>query len=457
MSAASQPAAGTCRYEGISVVTVDQVPARRLSTEHDTWARQSPERNETWSRAEQFLAVAGTALIAMRVQLTPQLLTAGDLMVIATFPLWFPVTKRYLGTRTWLFLGLLCIPVGLVLSTLNAVDHQIRLGTSATSTILLLSLLFSVGFMLWAKERLSQGALVASFGLGLLLGISTTSALFSTNPWKFGYSLPVSILALGLAQMSKRRGSELLVAIALCIVSTLTDARSAFALFLLTAALLAWQMRPKVSSRKGSAFRAVAGIGIIAVVVYNLGQALILDGFLGKATQQRTVQQISDSGSLILGGRPEIAATANLMRVNPLGFGSGTIPNYNDIRAAKQGMAYIGYDPNNGYVEKWMFGHGYALHSTFGDLWAIYGFVGLVFVGFMLALVLRRLGTALVARAASGALIFASALTMWNIFFAPFYSGLRMLILVMALALIAKPAPPPDPLARPRRRYWPVN
>ena len=79
------------------------------------------------------------------------------------------------------------------------------------------------------------------------------------------------------------------------------------------------------------------------------------------------------------------------------------------------------------------------------------------FVGFISGLVLRRLGTALVARAASGALIFASALTLWNIFFAPFYSGLRMLILVMALALIAKPAPPPDPLARPRRRYWPVN
>ena len=121
-------------------------------------------------------------------------------------------------------------------------------------------------------------------------------------------------------------------------------------------------------------------------------------------------------------------------------------------------MAYIGYDPNNGYVEKWMFGHGYALHSTFGDLWAIYG--------------LRRIwsspascwpGAAPVAAprwpperpaARSSSPV---ALTMWNIFFAPFYSGLRMLILVMALAFIAKPAPPPDPLARPRRRYWPVN
>ena len=432
-------------------MALDQVPAQSLIADHERWSRQAPPRDQSWSRAEQFLAVVGTAMVAMRIQLTPQLLTVGDLLIIATIPLWFPVTRRYLSARTWLFLGLLCIPTGLVLSTLNAVDHQVRLGTSATSTVLLLSLLFSVGFMLWAKERLSQGALVAAFGLGLVLGISTTSALYSTNPWKFGFALPVSILALGLAQMSKRRGAELMVAIALCIVSTLTDARSSFALFLLTAALLAWQMRPKVSSRRGSAFRAVAGIGIAAVAVYNLGQALILDGFLGSETQQRSVEQISNSGSLILGGRPEIAATANLMRVQPLGFGSGTIPNYNDIRAAKQGMAYIGYDPNNGYVERWMFGNGYALHSTFGDLWAIYGLVGLAFTGFTLALVLRRLGTALVNRAASGALIFASALTVWNVFFAPFYSTLRMMILVMALALIAKPPPPPDPLTRPRR------
>lgn len=435
-------------------MTLDHALTRSLVDEPRAreWGARPTEEN--WSRAEQFLAVIGTVVIAMRFQLTPQLLTAGDLLAVACLPLWFPALQRYVGARLWLFLGALCIPAGLVLSSLRAVDHQVRLGTSVVSTVMLVSLLCSVGFLVWAKDKISLGALVASYGAGLMLGISSTSALFSTNPWKFGFAIPVSILALGLAAMSRRRGAELAVAVTLCIVCGLTDARSAFALFLLTSALLAWQMRPKVTTRRGSAVRAVIGIGILAVVIYNLGQALILDGLLGRETQVRTAQQIADSGSLILGGRPEIAATVNLMRVEPLGFGSGTIPNYNDIRAAKAGMAFIGYDPDNGYVERWMFGHGYALHSTFGDLWAIYGLAGLVFTGAITVLVLRRLGAALSARTASGALVFVGSLTLWNILFAPFYSGLRMMILVVALAMVVRPAPPPDPLASPRSRSW---
>ena len=165
-----------------------------------------------------------------------------------------------------------------------------------------------------------------------------------------------------------------------------------------------------------------------AVVVYNLGQALILDGFFGEETQQRTTRQIAEAGSLILGGRPEMGATLNLMRNSLLGFGSGTIPNYNDIRAAKQGMNFLGYDPGNGYVERWMFGNGYRLHSAFGDLWALYGLLGLFFAFFTLWLALRRLGTALVNRTASGALIFGTALVAWNTFFTPLYGGLRMAI-----------------------------
>ena len=75
----------------------------------------------------------------------------------------------------------------------------------------MVSLLCSVGFMLWAKERLTPGGLVATLRpRPALLGISTITALFATNPWKFGMALPVSILVLGLAQMTKRRWAELL-------------------------------------------------------------------------------------------------------------------------------------------------------------------------------------------------------------------------------------------------------
>jgi hypothetical protein len=436
-------------------VKLDQTPAR-AALDRDLVNRTLPPKVGSWSRAEQLLAVLGTVVIAMRIPLSQQLLTVGDLLVIATLPMWFPATRRYVGMRAWLAIGALCIPVGVGLSYLNAVDHQIRIGSSATSTILMLSVLCSVGFMLWARGHLTEGALVTAFGLGLLLGLATsTSTLFPLNPYKYGFALPTTILLFGLAQMSKRRSAELIIALILCIASTLADARSDFAILMLTAALLAWQLRPRVSSRRGSAFLAIAGITVVAIAVYNLGQALILDGFLGKETQQRTARQISEAGSLILGGRPEIAATLNLMRHDPLGFGAGTIPNYNDIRVAKQGMAYIGYDPANGYVERWMFANGYRLHSAFGDLWALYGLLGLLFAGFVLVLALRRLGTALVSRTASGALIFGTGLLAWNSFFTPLYGGIRIAILVLTLAFILRPLPPPDPLARARRRFRP--
>ena len=54
-------------------------------------------------------------------------------------------------------------------------------------------------------------------------------------------------------------------------------------------------------------------------------------------------------------------------------------------------MIDINYDPDNGYVNNFMFGNGIELHSGIGDLWAFMGPVGLVvaasLVGFVCGLV----------------------------------------------------------------------
>jgi hypothetical protein len=424
-----------------------------MSIDHETWTAAAPDRTESWSRAEHFLALGGTVLVAALIKVTPQLLTVGEVFALAMFPLWFPVTKRYVGARLLMLLGVLCFPAGLILSALNSNDHQIRLGLGVTLTFVMISVLSSVGFLLWAREKLSEGALVAAYGLGLVLGLSTDSAMFSVNAWKFGYALPVTILVLGLVMMTKKRWLELLVVAILGVASMAADARTSFGILLFVASLLVWQMRPKTTNRRQSAFWAVGGLAIGAVVVYNLGQALILDGLLGPTTQARTQQQIAESGSLILGGRPELMATLGLMHRHPLGFGSGTIPNYNDIQTAKEGMALINYNPNNGYVEHWMFSHGYAMHSMFGDLWTSYGLVGLALTGYVLVIVLRRAGRALATRSASAVLLYATMFALWNAFFAPFYNGERILILILTLGLVRTVTQSGDSLARPRRQF----
>lgn len=421
----------------------ERIPASRLRSAQDWqairhWEPVGDWQNHRWSQVEHVLAIGGALLIAVRIQLTPQLITAGDLFAVAMIPLWFPVLRRYLGARALFGLAILTIPAGLVLTLLNAPTHEVGLGRALTATAFVVSLFVSAGFLLWARERMSEGTLVLIFGFGLLLGVQIDHPLFPTNPWKFGFALPVTLIILGLIQRIGRRGAELAVVAILCAFSAIADARSMFAVLILVTAMLAWLMRPTLRSRPGSIGRAVLGLLLLATIVYNLVQAAILAGFLGEETQERTERQINESGSLILGGRPEIAATLALIRHQFWGFGSGTVPNLADINAAKEGMATVNYDPNNGYVENWMFGHSYALHSMFGDLWAQYGIVGLVLVAFILVLVVGWLARAITHKTATGALLFLSVLTLWNIFFAPLYSGLAVLILLMAIGFVPR-------------------
>ena len=149
---------------------------------------------------------------------------------------------------------------------------------------------------------------------------------------------------------------------------------------MIAAILILWQMLPKPRTRRTSALTTVAVFGLITVLIYNLATTLLLEGYLGQQAQERSIDQIDSSGSLIVGGRPELAASIALFLNQPMGFGSGTIPTQSDILVAKTGMAAVGYQPNNGYVETFMFGGGFELHSVAGDLWALFGLPGLAFV-----------------------------------------------------------------------------
>jgi hypothetical protein len=397
----------------------------------------------SWLRTERLLALVVTVVIAARIELLPQiLLTLGDVLVIGLAPIWLPVTRRYVGARAVIFLGLAAVLFGALLTVFAATDHEVRRGQLVSMTVLMLAVLGGFGFLLWAREKIGVGAVVVAFGVGQLLGVSRDNALYASNPWRFGFSVAVTVLVLGLTHLWRRRGVELVAVVALTLVSALTGARSSFAILLLTAAILAWQLRPRVASGRSSAARGVLGLAVLAALVYNVGQVLILDGYLGAATQQRSEAQVNQSGSLILGGRPELTATIALMRDHPSGYGSGTIPNLHDIMVAKAGMSAINYDPNNGYVENYMFGNGYSLHSVVGELWALFGIVGVAFALLVLGLVLRRLGHAVTSSTASAIVLYLSLKTLWNFLFAPWYSALAILMLTLALVVVwRRPAP----------------
>lgn len=397
----------------------------------------------TWAHAQKVVAVVGVVLVAMRFELTREL-TAGDLLALFLLPVWFPATLEYSRARLFLVVGSLTLPFGLLLTLASTVDHQVVLGRLAGGLIMMISLLAGIGFLVWARSQLGDGALAAFFGLGLLLGVDPGSNLFPSNPWKFGFSVGVTVLALGLAQRFGNRRLELVLALALSVVSALTDARSTFAVMLMTASLVAWQLRPTSRTRRGSTTRALLGGGAVVVGIYYLGQFLILRGLFGAATQARSQVQIQEAGSLIVGGRPELLATARLMLDHPLGYGPGVMPNYHDIATAKTGMAVINYDPNNGYVENWMFGRGFSLHSMFGDLWAQFGIAGLAFVVLLLAYLVRRMAVEVTAGTASAILIYLACKTLWNLFFAPWANSITHVELLLALLFVRRRQPGTD-------------
>jgi hypothetical protein len=237
-------------------------------------------------------------------------------------------------------------------------------------TITLVGTLLGVGLLVWGRDVLGLDRVVLWYGVGLALAFSPATTLFASNPWKFGFALPVTVIALALASRLGRPW-ELGALAVLTVVAALNDFRSAFGLLLLATLLVFGQMVVSRRGRRLSPAAVLVGLGALGLSVFQLGQALILDGYLGAETQARSVEQLRSSGSLVLGGRPELAATFALMRHHPWGFGVGSVPTAEDVQVAKEGMASIGYQPDNGYVERFMFGGHFELHSVFGPVGAV--------------------------------------------------------------------------------------
>jgi hypothetical protein len=186
---------------------------------------------------------------------------------------------------------------------------------------------------------------------------------------------------------------------------------------------------------------------VLVFGIYQVGQGLILDGYLGESAQARSQVQIEATGNILLGSRPEMGATAALFLERPWGFGAGTLAGVTDVGVAKQGMAALGYDPDNGYVERYMFGQGFVLHSVLGDTWAAFGLAGIALVVAVLWWSVGSLVTLVQARVASALVLFLGVRLLWNTFFSPLYSSTPLIALTLGLLLQERPgagAAPPD-------------
>ena len=145
--------------------------------------------------------VAATVLVllAMRTEIQSGL-TIGYLVAAVLAPLWIPALRLYRGARLLLVVGLLAVGSGLWLTQSFAATHDTSLSQMVSISVGLLGILCGIGCVLWARTVLSDAQVALWFGIGLLLGVTPTSELYLTNPWKFGYSFALTLIVLALAR-----------------------------------------------------------------------------------------------------------------------------------------------------------------------------------------------------------------------------------------------------------------
>lgn len=390
--------------------------------------------------AAQLLAVLVAFLLGLQI-IVHGGVTIGDAAAPLLLAVWVPNLSRYRGAWLLVVLGALSVAWGWLLGGIAESDGYLLDGSIRLQTVSeLAGVIAGAGVLLWARRIVPTAVLGSAFGLGLV-GNALLFGPETENPWKYVWGLPVSVLVLSLVALSPRSARRVPVAatiLVLTVVSAALDCRSYAAALLLTLVLYLAATRTTASARDLPSGLVAGFVVALAGAMYYLGQTLLVSGVLGEATRARTLEQIDTSGSLILGGRPELGATWSLLQYRPIGFGAGVVPQSRDIMVGKTGLRATDDAISTDYVEKYMFGGRIELHSVFGDFWAAFGIPGLLLAVLVAALTLRGVAHFLAARTGSATAILACVWTLWNVGFSPFTSSSAIMMLGLALALPVK-------------------
>ena len=262
----------------------------------------------------------------------------------------------------------------------------------------------------------------------------------SPNPWKFGVGAAVTIMVLSFVA-NRRRLVQIVALLGLSGVFLVSDSRSTLAFLAIILGTVIWQAlaswaRWNVPTPRRLAVSQIIVLAVVGVTAMAGVVAASESGTLGEDAQNRTIAQSSSSAGLLLSARPELGASWALFRNRPWGYGAGVKPRFEDLWVAKRGMAALGYDPENGYVENFMFGGRIELHSGVMDMWAAASIPGalllLLIAGMALAAMMRDLGRL----KATPWLFFAALTVVQNVFVGPWTVLPAYLPIVLGAAVL---------------------
>lgn len=392
-----------------------------------------------WRSAEALVCAGTLASLGLRVYL-PSHVPLGLVPTLATAPLWLRVVPAYRFGRLLAVLTAAAVVFGLGLSVYASSTRTLSRQDLASNLSFVLLTFCGAAVVLWGRRLMGSRSTALLVALGMLAGAAVRGPSGDLNFWKGGWATPTIVLVL--AWTYGRAWATIVALLAMAVVCVIFDTRAQAVVLLLCALVVVWQhLRPRPVDGRTSAWGTAAVLGGLGLVAYQLGTQALVRGFLGREAQERSIEQINRAGSLILGGRPEGGATVALIRAHFSGYGFGILPSNADLMVAKQGLASIDYDPNNGYVENFMFGSGFELHSVVGDLWVRMGPAGLLLVLAVAVVLVRGVSDRIPQRVATGLLLFVAMWTSWNLLFSPLLNAGTTLTLAIGLALLPTTAP----------------
>lgn len=393
-----------------------------------TW--DEVDRPDQFSR---FTAYVAVFLVGVNVQL-PGRITTATVVTAVLLPVWFRAFSRYRSATTVLILAIAAVVSGLLLTWFAESSRASDAAEARGTIIFLATSLMVLGLLLWARQVIPIRRIVLLYGVATLLS-AIPDIPESANAWKYQLSIPVSLIVLSLLGRSSSLRSWLIVLGALGAIGIVTDSRSFAGLCAVTALILVWYQRPTAPSTRSRRLQILL-VGLAGLAAfYFLASSLLVSGYLGEDVQQRTELQVQQGGSVIVGGRPEIGAATALITKYPMGFGLGAVPTMQEVFRAKEGLASVGLIGQNNYVDRYMFGTGFELHSIISDFWAWFGLVGLalaLYVGWLLAWGLTKPSTD---ESTRPIVVFTSVFALWFLAFGTPVSNMNDVILALGLAL----------------------
>jgi len=384
----------------------------------------------TRSSAEVLVAAVAAFGVGLRLPL-PMGLTTSLVLGALLVPLWLSVVPRFEGARTVTICFLGATVFGLFLTWASSLRLGFDSSLAIATSINYWSIFLGAGVLWWCRTIIGTALSALLLSASLLLSVSRSNPDVIANPFKFGYGVPLTIAVLAIAMLIGVWWVQFAALAVIGLLALTFDSRSFFAVILLTIVILWWQKIAQAVAGR-SLFLATAGLVVASAGVYRLASTLAAAGGLGTAAAARTIAQEQSSGSLLLGGRPELAATWALFREYPMGFGLGSPPTLPQILVAKEGMVAIGYNPFNGYVERYMLGGRFELHSLGGDFWAHMGLAGLALAVLIVAVMIKGLLVQMRAENASALVVFLALMLFWNVAFSPLFASIGATLAALA-------------------------